>query len=83
MSVPSHDAIAVSTSIDKLTAEVQKLRSGLEQGTLSIRTHHPLCSADPSKDYSIQQLETISKFITAAIATGALKLDPKITGGDR
>ncbi len=74
------DFLNLQQLVRPVVEELQRLNDNLEAGRLNIRTHHPLCTVPPNKDWSVSQLEAASKFLSHAIETGAFVLPPKEGG---
>lgn len=88
MSTRKHEAVPLEErafsifedAIGDVADQLKRLNDNLEAGRLNIRTHHPLCTVPPNKDWSVSQLEAASKFLSHAIETGVFVLPPKEGG---
>jgi hypothetical protein len=65
---------------DAIAVQLRRLNDNLEAGVLNIRTHHPSCITPKDGDYTVQQLDAMSKFINQAIKDGRVALPPREGG---
>jgi hypothetical protein len=64
----------VADGLSEIGAQLKRLNDNIENGYINLRTHHPLCAAPLGGDYTVQQLDVMSRFLNDAIKTGALVL---------
>lgn len=68
---------AALAALPRIAAELKRLNDNLQAGTLNMREHHPRCIAPIAGDYTIRELEIISKYAESALAEGRLVLPPR------
>jgi hypothetical protein len=78
---PEERAIAQIDQLEQIADSLKRLVDGLEAGTFSIRTHHPLCMTPKNLDLTVADIEAVSRFVDASITAGTLALPSKRPGG--
>jgi len=64
----------------EISVELGRIHARLSDGRLNVRSHHPLCQVPLDLDPTVEQLEAVSKYVSAGIASGALVLPQKAGG---